>query len=135
MSILIDEQTRVIVQGFTGDKASFHAREMIAYGTNVVGGVTPGKGGTRHLERPVFDTVKEAASVVGAEASIVFVPPAFAADFDWSPCTKEIAQWCKDVKGDEAIYQCLLRHDADLSKTCDNNGHSKYEELTGKTKR
>ena len=80
MSILIDEKTRVIVQGFTGDKASFHAREMIAYGTNVVGGVTPGKGGTRHLERPVFDTVKEAVSVVGAEASIVFVPPAFAAD-------------------------------------------------------
>jgi malate-CoA ligase subunit alpha len=80
MSILIDEHTRVIVQGFTGDKASFHAREMIAYGTNVVGGVTPGKGGTRHLERPVFDTVKEAVSIARAEASIVFVPPAFAAD-------------------------------------------------------
>lgn len=80
MSILIDEQTRVIVQGFTGEKASFHAREMIAYGTNVVGGVTPGKGGKRHLERPVFDTVKEAVERVGAEASIVFVPPAFAAD-------------------------------------------------------
>ncbi len=80
MSILIDERTRVIVQGFTGDKATFHAREMIAYGTNVVGGVTPGKGGTTHLDRPVFDTVKEAVAVVGAEASIVFVPPAFAAD-------------------------------------------------------
>jgi malate-CoA ligase subunit alpha len=80
MSILIDETTRVIVQGFTGDKATFHAGEMIAYGTNVVGGVTPGKGGTRHLGRPVFDTVKEAVAVVGAEASIVFVPPAFAAD-------------------------------------------------------
>ncbi len=80
MSILIDERTRVIVQGFTGDKATFHAREMIAYGTNVVGGVTPGKGGTSHLDRPVFDTVKEAVAVLGAEASIVFVPPAFAAD-------------------------------------------------------
>lgn len=80
MSILIDERTRVIVQGFTGDKATFHAREMIAYGTNVVGGVTPGKGGTRHLERPVFNTVKEAVTEAGAEASIVFVPPAFAAD-------------------------------------------------------
>ncbi len=80
MSILIDERTRVIVQGFTGDKATFHARQMIAYGTNVVGGVTPGKGGTTHLERPVFDTVKEAVADVGAEASIVFVPPAFAAD-------------------------------------------------------
>ena len=60
MSILIDETTRVIVQGFTGDKATFHAKEMIAYGTNVVGGVTPGKGGAKHLDRPVFNTVKEA---------------------------------------------------------------------------
>ena len=80
MSILIDETTRVIVQGITGDKASFHAREMIAYGTNVVGGVTPGKGGTRHLERPVFDTVKQAVAATGAQASLVFVPPPFAAD-------------------------------------------------------
>ena len=80
MSILIDEKTRVIVQGFTGEKATFHAREMIAYGTNVVGGVTPGKGGTRHLDRPVFNTVKEAVREVGAEASIIFVPAAFCAD-------------------------------------------------------
>jgi malate-CoA ligase subunit alpha len=80
MSILIDETTRVIVQGFTGDKATFHAREMIAYGTNVVGGVTPGKGGQRHLERPVFDTVKDAVKATGAQASLVFVPPPFAAD-------------------------------------------------------
>ena len=80
MSILIDEKTPVIVQGFTGDKATFHAKEMIAYGTNVVGGVTPGKGGQRHLERPVFNTVKEAVHATGAEASLLFVPPPFAAD-------------------------------------------------------
>lgn len=80
MSILIDEQTRVLVQGFTGDKATFHAREMIAYGTRVVGGVTPGKGGQRHLDLPVFDTVKSAVEAAGAEASLAFVPPPFAAD-------------------------------------------------------
>src|ERR1700752_2735282 len=80
MSILLDEKTRVIVQGFTGDKGTFHAREMIAYGTNVVGGVTPGKGGSQHLDRPVFNTVAEAVSKAGADVSIIFVPPAFAAD-------------------------------------------------------
>ena len=80
MSILIDEKTRVIVQGYTGDKATFHSKEMIAYGTNVVGGVTPGKGGQRHLDRPVFNTVKEAVGATGAQASLAFVPPAFSAD-------------------------------------------------------
>jgi malate-CoA ligase subunit alpha len=80
MSILIDEKTLVIVQGFTGDKATFHAREMIAYGTQVVGGVTPGKGGQRHLDRPVFNTVKDAVRATGAEASLAFVPPPYAAD-------------------------------------------------------
>jgi malate-CoA ligase subunit alpha len=80
MSILIDETTKVIIQGFTGEKASFHAREAIAYGTNIVGGVTPGKGGQRHLDRPVFNTVKDAVRNTGAQASLVFVPPPFAAD-------------------------------------------------------
>jgi malate-CoA ligase subunit alpha len=80
MSILLDETTRVIVQGFTGDKATFHAKEMLAYGTKIVGGVTPGKGGTRHLDRPVFNTVREAVRATGATASIIFVPAAFCAD-------------------------------------------------------
>ena len=80
MSIFLDESTRVIVQGFTGRIGSFHAQEMIDYGTNVVGGVTPGKGGERHLDRPVYNTVKEAVRDSGADASIVFVPPPFAAD-------------------------------------------------------
>lgn len=80
MSILLDETTPSIVQGYTGKIGTFHAREMIEYGTNIVGGVTPGKGGTTHLERPVFNTVKQAVSESGATTSIVFVPPPFAAD-------------------------------------------------------
>ena len=80
MSILLDEQTRVIVQGFTGDKGTFHAKEMIAYGTNVVGGVTPGKGGSEHLGRPVFNTVKAAVERTGATASLILVPAPFCAD-------------------------------------------------------
>ncbi|MBL7978584.1 MAG: succinate--CoA ligase subunit alpha [Bacteroidetes Order II. Incertae sedis bacterium] len=80
MSILVDRNTRLVVQGFTGKEGTFHAEQMIEYGTNVIGGVTPGKGGTKHLDRPVFDTVQKAVEAEDANTSIIFVPPAFAAD-------------------------------------------------------
>jgi succinyl-CoA synthetase alpha subunit len=80
MSVLVNKDSKIIVQGFTGSEGSFHAEQMISYGTQVVGGVTPGKGGQTHLGKPVFNTVKDAVDAVGADTSIIFVPPAFAAD-------------------------------------------------------
>lgn len=80
MSVLVNKDSKIIVQGFTGSEGSFHAEQMISYGTQIVGGVTPGKGGQTHLNKPVFNTVKDAVDAVGADTSIIFVPPAFAAD-------------------------------------------------------
>src|SRR3990172_415166 len=80
MSVLVNKNSRIIVQGFTGSEGTFHAQQMLEYGTQVVGGITPGKGGSLHLNKPVFNTVSDAVKATSADVSIIFVPPAFAAD-------------------------------------------------------
>jgi succinyl-CoA synthetase alpha subunit len=117
MSILVNEKTRLLVQGFTGREGTFHTQQMIEYGTNVVGGVTPGKGGTKHLERPVFNTVADAAKATGANVSVVFVPPPYAADAILEAADSEIPLVICITEGIPALDMVRVAATVDFKKT------------------
>ena len=117
MSILVNEKTRLLVQGFTGREGTFHSQQMIEYGTNVVGGVTPGKGGTKHLERPVFNTVAEGVKATGADATLILVPPAYSADAILEAADAQVALVVCITEGIPALDMVRVSNVVDKAKT------------------